>query len=196
MDQSNDIKKLVQRKRRLARHLFKMKSCLPDLLEHAFDRYYETQALTYIKVEEEVYRFEELFAGLGLEVETTDGMGTLRLVARRVNYIADQLDALESNVFKRARRRRRNVFNLAEFFEKFSNANGNGTSQAKQEISSLTEAYEILDLEEGCSLSQIMTSFRKLAKKYHPDSHGGDRSREAELRRVVEAYQVIKENFA
>ncbi len=194
MDQSNDIQKLVQRKRRLVRHLGKMKSSLPDLLEHAFDRYYETQTRLYIKAEGKAFRFEELITGLEREVEDVDGMGSLRLVAGRVNYVADQLDALESTVYKRARQRRRIAFNLADFFEKFSN--GNSPSKSRQEVSSLTEAYEILDLEEGCSLSQIMTAFRKLAKKYHPDAHGGDRSSEAELRRVVEAYQVIKESFA
>lgn len=196
MAESGSRTKLLLQKRRLLRHLLQMKAALPDLLEHAFDRFYEAQALTYLKIEEKAYRFESLITKLEVQVETTDSMGLLRQVAGRVNYIADQLDEVESTVFKRPRRRKRATFNFAEFFEKFSNQNRNGASSSGQEISSLSEAYAILELEEGCNLAQLMTAFRRLAKKYHPDARGGDRSDEAALRQVVEAYQIIKESFA
>lgn len=196
MDQGNDIDRLMLGKRRLRRHLSKMKAALPDVLEHAFSRYYETQPMTYLKVEEKTYRFEDLLMGLQAEVNRVEGMANLRQVAGRANYVADQLDALESNVFKRARRRGRRPFNLADFLDKFTKQSSNGTSSKNGEVSSLSEAYETLDLEEGCNLRQLMTAFRKLAKKYHPDARGGDRSDEGALRRVVAAYQMIKESLA
>lgn len=187
---------LMQGKRRLRRHLEQMKAVLPDVLEHAFDRFYETQPVTYLNVEKKAYRFENLLLGLRAELSLVDGMSSLRQVAGRTNYVADQLDSLEAAVFKRARRRRQRPFNLADFFEKFANQNNTGASSGNEAVSSLSEAYAALDLEEGCTLRQLMAAFRRLAKKYHPDALGGDRSNESELRRVVAAYQMIKASLA
>lgn len=196
MDRGSDINTLILGKRRLQRHLRKMKAALPDVLEHAFSRYYETQPMTYLKVEEKAYRFEDLLIGLQSEVAGVTGLANLRQVAGRANYVADQLDALESSVFKRARRRNRLSFNLADFFENFTKQNKSRASSGKEELSSLSEAYEVLDLKADCNLRQVMTAFRRLAKKYHPDARGGDRSDEGTLQRVVAAYQMIKESLA
>lgn len=196
MGVGSDVNKLILGKRRLQRHLGKMKAALPDVLEHAFSRFYETQPMTYLSVEKKAYHFEDLFLVLQTEVRQVTGMSNLRQVAGRVNYVADQLDTLESSVFKRARRRSRRPFNLADFIEKFTKQSYPDASSKNTEISSLSEAYETLDLEEGCNLRQVMLAFRRLAKKYHPDTRGGDRSDEHALQRVVAAYQVIKESLA
>ncbi|HIE65291.1 MAG TPA: hypothetical protein EYG28_01550 [Nitrospiria bacterium] len=119
-------------------------------------------------------------------------MALLRQSAGRFDYLADLLDELEAVLYRRPRRRRRASSRLSDFFSRFSQKTGNGSSSSKGEISSLTEAYQALDLEEGVSMSRVTSVFRRLAKKYHPDAHGGDRSSESSLRRVVEAYQMIK----
>ncbi len=196
MGLGSDLNKLTLGKRRLQRHLGKMKAALPDVLEHAFSRFYECQPMTYLSAEKKAYHFEGLFMVLQTEVRQVTGMANLRQVAGRVNYVADQLDALEATVFKRARRRGRRPFNLADFIERFTKQSPHSPASKNTEISSLSEAYETLDLEEGCNLRQVMLAFRRLAKKYHPDTRGGDRSDEEALQRVVAAYQIIKESLA
>ncbi len=38
--------------------------------------------------------------------------------------------------------------------------------------------------------------YSELVRRYHPDRNGGDRSHESRLRRVVEAYQVLRKSTA
>ena len=45
----------------------------------------------------------------------------------------------------------------------------------------------------GTPLADVTTSFRQRAKELHPDARNGDRSSEPELRRILEAYQFLKE---
>ncbi len=191
MGQEEAVKQFLEQKRRLKRHLTKMRSALPEAFDVAFDRYYETEALNYLKIEEKLFRFGSLIAKLEDEVDVSEGPSQLRQVAGRVNYIADQLDAVEATLYRRSRRRRRSPFSFSNFFSGATGQNPNG-SASWTEVSTLTEAYQILDLEQGCSLAEVITAFRRLAKKYHPDARGGDRTDEKQLRRVVEAYQVIK----
>ncbi len=47
-------------------------------------------------------------------------------------------------------------------------------------------------LEEGANSSQIRTRYAELVKRWHPDSNGGDRGAEANLHRVITAYQTLK----
>ena len=43
------------------------------------------------------------------------------------------------------------------------------------------------------TLWNFTTAFRQRAKELHPDARNGDRSSEPELRRILEAYQFLKE---
>ena len=172
-----------------------MRAALPEAFDHAFDRYFNGGDLALLKVEEKLIRFESLISKLDNELDQSNSMAILRQVAGRVNYIADQVDALESLIYKRASRRSRFGFNLSDFFKYASQERKNGSSVSWKEITSISEAYEALELEEGCHLSEVTASFRRFAKKYHPDARGGDRSNEKQLRRVVEAYQIIRENI-
>ncbi|MEO2055511.1 MAG: DnaJ domain-containing protein [Nitrospira sp.] len=189
---SSSSKTLNERKKKLQDHLSRLNKSLQQSLSYAFDRYYETEVLTYLKIEEKIDRFETLFLKLSDQINEADNMALLRQSAGRFDYLADLLDELEAVLYRRPRRRRRASSRLSDFFSRFSQKTGNGSSSSKGEISSLTEAYQALDLEEGVSMSRVTSVFRRLAKKYHPDAHGGDRSSESSLRRVVEAYQMIK----
>lgn len=195
MDTEETIKRFLVKKRRLKRHLTKVKAALPAVMDQAFDRYYETEGLTYLSIEEKLFRFESLLTKLDGEIDASDGVAKLRQVAGRINYIADQLDAVEAKVYRRRRRRSRFPFNLSDFFNSATGQNKNGSFSEWKEISSISEAYQALNLDEHCEFSQATTSFRKMAKKYHPDARGGDRSDEKQLRRVVEAYQMIREHL-
>lgn len=53
-------------------------------------------------------------------------------------------------------------------------------------------ALEAMSLEENATGADIRTRYAELVKRWHPDSNGGDRGAEAQLQRVVQAYQTLK----
>lgn len=54
------------------------------------------------------------------------------------------------------------------------------------------EALKVLDLEIDSDRTALRKRYSELVRKYHPDRNGGDRSHEARLQRVIEAYQQLK----
>ncbi len=54
--------------------------------------------------------------------------------------------------------------------------------------------YEVLGLTKGASDDEIKKSFRKLAKKYHPDLNPGDKEAERNFKEVNEAYEVLSDS--
>jgi len=55
-----------------------------------------------------------------------------------------------------------------------------------------TMAMETLHLEEGADGAAIRARYAELVKRWHPDSNGGDRGAEANLQKVLNAYQTLK----
>ena len=53
--------------------------------------------------------------------------------------------------------------------------------------------YSILGVSKTASGDEIKRSFRKLARKYHPDMNPGDRQAEARFKEVNEAYEVLSD---
>jgi len=53
--------------------------------------------------------------------------------------------------------------------------------------------YELLEIERGCSGSEIKKAYRKLALKFHPDRNQGDKDAEEKFKSVNEAYQVLSD---
>lgn len=51
--------------------------------------------------------------------------------------------------------------------------------------------YKILDVDKNASESDIKKSFRKLAKKYHPDLNPNDTKAQEKFKEVNEAYEVL-----
>ena len=64
----------------------------------------------------------------------------------------------------------------------------------KKELSE-NEAYALLELKAGASLSEVKKQYRALAKKYHPDILNANNVSEEELKKGVEQFQKINEAY-
>lgn len=53
-------------------------------------------------------------------------------------------------------------------------------------------AFDVLNLESDASLHQIKARYKELVKRFHPDTNGGDRGAEERLKRVIQAYGVLR----
>ena len=54
------------------------------------------------------------------------------------------------------------------------------------------EALGVMGLGPDADRPRLRRRYSELVRRYHPDRNGGDRSHEARLQRVVEAYQVLR----
>ncbi|MBL8536754.1 MAG: J domain-containing protein [Hyphomonadaceae bacterium] len=64
---------------------------------------------------------------------------------------------------------------------------------AKRRLTRLQSlALEALSLDENADGPSIRARYAELVKRWHPDSNGGDRAAEANLQRVLKAYQTLK----
>lgn len=53
--------------------------------------------------------------------------------------------------------------------------------------------YEVLGVSRSASDSELKSAYRKLAKKYHPDTNPGDAEAEAKFKEASEAYAVLSD---
>jgi curved DNA-binding protein len=51
--------------------------------------------------------------------------------------------------------------------------------------------YAVLGVEKTATDEEIKRKYRKLAKKYHPDAHPGDKASEEKFKEISEAYEVL-----
>ena len=58
------------------------------------------------------------------------------------------------------------------------------------------EALEVMGLGSDTDKRRLRSRYSELVRRYHPDRNGGDRSFEARLSRVVEAYQTLRSSAA
>lgn len=64
---------------------------------------------------------------------------------------------------------------------------------AKIELMDKRDYYEILGVDKNATLQEIKKSYRKLARKYHPD-HNKEDGADAKFREVQEAYEVLSDD--
>ena len=56
---------------------------------------------------------------------------------------------------------------------------------------STRDPYEALGVKQDASPDEIKKAYRKLAKKYHPDSTGGDKAKEDRFKEISTAYDIV-----
>ncbi len=161
-----------------------------DSLEIAIDTMMEERVDSFFRVEEGL---EEIIKSL-LEIEeelggVRDLSGAMRLESR-LEFVEDRWDEFDSEIRERPRRRRKKI-SLADMLKA---ASGSGDlSQGPSGINNAMDAYAVMGVEFGSSLADVTAAFRQKAKQLHPDANNGDRSSEPALRRMLEAYQFLKE---
>lgn len=161
-----------------------------DSLEIAIDTMMEERVDSFFRVEEGL---EEIIKSL-LEIEEELGVvrdlsGAMRLESR-LEFVEDRWDEFDSEIRERPRRRRKKI-SLADMLKA---ASGSGDlSQGSSGINNAMDAYAVMGVEFGSSLADVTAAFRQKAKQLHPDANNGDRSSEPALRRMLEAYQFLKE---
>ena len=57
-------------------------------------------------------------------------------------------------------------------------------------------ALSVLGLGEDAGRHEVRQRYSGLVRRYHPDKNGGDRTHEAKLREVIEAYQLLRKSAA
>ncbi|EGD59666.1 heat shock protein DnaJ-like protein [Novosphingobium nitrogenifigens DSM 19370] len=95
--------------------------------------------------------------------------------APRWNDFADPLDAIHA----RARMRR-------DDYLKGQDAARRGLNPADR------RAYEVLGLDFDADRRALRGRYSELVRRYHPDRNGGDRSHEARLTEVIDAYNHLR----
>lgn len=159
-------------------------------LELAVDTMMEERVDSFFRVEEGL---EEIIKSL-LQIEEELGeirdlSGAMRLESR-LEFVEDRWDQFDSEIRERPRRRRKKI-SLADMLK--AAGGGGDASQGSSGINNAMDAYAAMGMEFGSSLADVTAAFRHKAKRLHPDSNNGDRSAEPELRRMLEAYQFLKE---
>lgn len=55
------------------------------------------------------------------------------------------------------------------------------------------EYYSILEIAREATPEEIKKAYRKKAMDLHPDRHGGDKAKEADFKKLNEAYSVLSD---
>lgn len=168
-----------------------LRSKTEDSLEIAVDTMMEERVDSFFRVEQGL---EEVIKSL-IEIEEELGVvrdlsGAMRLESR-LEFIEDRWDEFDSEIRERPRRRRKKI-SLADML-KAAGGGGGPLSDNPYGVNNAVDAYAIMGVEFGSSLPDVTAAFRIKAKQLHPDANNGDRSSEPELRRMLEAYQFLKE---
>lgn len=164
-----------------------------ESLDFAIDTMFQERIDSYLRVEQGLVEVDRMLNLIESDLEEVFEFSTAERLESRLEFIEDRFEEFDSEIRGRPRRRRRRV-NLFNFFKSMGSG-GDEPTAAKGEINSAVEAYRALGLEFGSSRSVVTRAFRQQVKKIHPDIRNGDRSSEPELRRIIEAYQYLKQDF-
>lgn len=176
----------------MTRRIAQLRAQTIKSLDFAIETMFLERVEAYLRVEEGLLEVDRMLVLVEEEVEGIDGVNAAQRLESRLEFIEDRFEEFESEIRQRPRRRRHKI-NLFNFFKA---AGGGGDPMAPaSEVRSAVQAYEVLELEFGSSLSTVTRAFRERAKKMHPDSRQGDRSSEPELRKIIEAYQYLKTEY-
>ena len=71
-----------------------------------------------------------------------------------------------------------------------------GEAQSARFNKAEQRALSVLGLGDDADRYQLRQNYSSLVRRYHPDKNGGDRSQEARLGEVIEAYQLLRKSAA
>jgi hypothetical protein len=190
MPQMNEEQyKLLERKAKLTGRINKVCETIDQDISYTFEKFFENNSYAYFALEEKLMGMKFLLETLRDQVKEAASVGDLLTFVGRMDYIEDRLDEMESQIYRR-RRKRLHRFRLADFF------NASQKEGQDNRVASLQTAYTLLGLTGQEGLLEVTATFRRLVKSCHPDARGGDRSDEGRLRKIMDAYQYIKQHFA
>lgn len=185
-----DFRKLGKYRTGMLRRIAELKAKSEDSLNVAIETMMEDRVDSYFRVEQGFAEIAHSLESIEADLALVSDLSSAQRLEARLEFLEDRYDELDSEVRQRPRRRRRRI-NLTDFFK---TATGGGeVAGSRGEISTVGEAYEVLELEFGSPMAAVTKAFRQKAKQFHPDARRGDRSSEPELRRILEAYQLLKE---
>jgi len=183
-------RKFIKFQNGMRRRIESLRPKAEDSLEVAVDTMMQERVDSFFRIEEGLEEVLKSLAQIEEEIgEIRDLAGAMRLESR-LEFVEDRWDDFDSEIRERPRRRRRKV-SLADMLK--AAGGGGDFSQSSGTINNAMDAYAAMGVEFGSSLADVTTAFRQKAKQFHPDSNNGDRSSEPELRRMLEAYQFLKE---
>lgn len=61
-------------------------------------------------------------------------------------------------------------------------------------MKSKRDYYEVLGIEKNADASTIKKAYRKMAKKYHPDTNPGNKEAEERFKEITEAYEILSDD--
>lgn len=186
-----DFRKLGKYRTGMLRRIADLKVKSEDSLDVAMDTMMQDRVDSYFRIEQGFAEIEHSLQTIEADLSLVGDISTAQRLEARLEFLEDRYDELDSEVRERPRRRRRRI-NLSDFFKAASGGGGAAPGQPG-EVNTAGEAYDALGLEFGSSMSAVTRAFRERVKKFHPDARKGDRSSEPQLRRILEAYQLLKE---
>lgn len=175
----------------MLRRIAELKVKSEDSLDVAMDTMMQDRVDSYFRIEQGLAEIEHSLLTIEADLPLVGDLSSAQRLEARLEFLEDRYDELDSEVRERPRRRRRKI-NLTDFFKAASGGGGTMPGQPG-EVNTAGEAYDTLGLEFGSSMAAVTRAFREKAKKFHPDARKGDRSSEPQLRRILEAYQLLKE---
>jgi DnaJ-like protein len=184
-------RKFIKFQNGMRRRIESLRPKAQESLEIAVDTMMQERVDSFFRIEEGLEEIIKSLVQIEEEIgEIRDLSGAMRLESR-LEFVEDRWDDFDSEIRERPRRRRRKI-SLADML-KAASGGGGDLSQGSSNINNAMDAYAAMGVEFGSSLVDVTAAFRQKAKQFHPDSNNGDRSAEPELRRMLEAYQFLKE---
>ena len=71
-------------------------------------------------------------------------------------------------------------------------AEGNGKQNAFSPTSDEAKALSTMDLTPPLTLEKLKSRYKELVKRFHPDTHGGDKAAEERLKLINQAYTTLR----
>jgi hypothetical protein len=79
---------------------------------------------------------------------------------------------------------------------RFGDIRGRASSSPSRFTRPERQALSVLGLGEDVDRHKLRQTYSGLVRRYHPDKNGGDRSHEARLTAVIDAYQLLRKSRA